>query len=184
MSDVLPRRSCGVRRWVMAPLMGSLLLLGTSATPLDTVKHSEMLRVGVRDIRFDFTDFPVRAQRSLDVIFAPVTGSIGTLKGRYRLLQPDGQVSDEADYLPRFPRDRRFWGLDSYALNTPGQWTFELTIGRDTARLPFLVGPPPAGPPAGLISLLALLPIASLLVLIMRAWHRVRPLRQNDARVW
>ena len=177
-------RTSPVPRWVTAPLLGSLLLLGTSAAPLDTVKHSEMLRVGARDIRFDFTDYPVRAQRSLDLIFGPDTGEVGALRGRLRLLQPDGKVSDEKAYIPRFPRDRRFWGLDSYAMNTPGQWTVELTIGSDTARLPIMVGPPPAGPPANLISALALLPIAALLVLITRAWRRVRPLRQSDARVW
>ena len=159
------------------------LWLGTSGSPAVTVRHTAQLRVGAQVVQVSFSDFPVRAKRSLDFIFAPASGSIDALSGWYRFTAPDGR-SDRSRPLPHYPRDRRFWGLDSHAFRSPGRWTFVLTIGADTATLPIDVGPAPAGPPAPLISALSLLPLAFLLAGTARWWRRVRPARQPDSRAW
>jgi hypothetical protein len=159
------------------------LLMFSGVTRAAEIVHTERVRVGPHSVLFEFTDYPLRAERSLDIIFAPTTGITG-LSGSWRLLRPDGSVDRRMRLLPRFPRDRSRWGLDSIALATEGRWTFELTIGGDTARLPLEVGPRPDGPPNMLIVGLSLIPIGSVLVLIVRAWMRVRPLRSREARAW
>jgi hypothetical protein len=165
-------------------LIAVLVVLGfSSQTRAAEVVHTETLQVGSRSVQFEFTDYPLRAERSLDIIFAPATGIDG-LKGSIRLIRPDGQVERRFRLLPRFPRDRTRWGLDSIALPAEGRWTFELTIGADTARLPLEVGPRPDGPPNALIVILSVIPIGGVLLLIARAWMRVKPLRSRESRAW
>lgn len=149
-----------------------------------TPAHTAHLRVGLRDVVVQFSDWPLRARKSLDIVFAPSGGSTRGLQGRLALIRPDGEIDTATGYLPRFVRDKRFWGLDSQAMDRPGRWQLSLTIVQQTGTLPLQVGPAPAGPPSGLISALAVLPLALLLGLSMRAWWRVRPLRQLDSRSW
>lgn len=146
--------------------------------------HTAHLQVGLRDIVVQFSDWPLRARKSLDIVFAPSGGSTQGLQGRLALIRPDGEIDTGADYLPRFVRDGRYWGLDSQAMDRPGRWQLSLTIFQQTGTLPLQVGPAPAGPPSGLISALAVLPLALLLGLALQAWWRVRPLRQLDSRSW
>ncbi|NJK43280.1 MAG: hypothetical protein HC933_02590 [Pleurocapsa sp. SU_196_0] len=53
-------------------LIAALVLLGfSSPTRAAEVVHTETLQVGSRSVQFQFTDYPLRAERSLDIIFAP-----------------------------------------------------------------------------------------------------------------
>jgi hypothetical protein len=164
----------------MLVLVSSLAL----AADVPPVVHTETLQVGPHTVRFGFSDWPIRAERSLDITFAPVTGGIVGLTGKIELLAPDGKREWDYNLLPRYPRDRTRWGLDSVALNDEGRSTLRLTIGNDTADLPLEVGPRPAGPPGLLIALLSLVPIGSVLVLVVRAWLRTKPQRQREANAW
>lgn len=146
------------------------------------VVHTETMRVGEREVSVQFTgDWPPLAQKSLDIIFAPGQGT-RNLHGSFRVLGPDGRTELAQPYLPRYPRDARYWGLDSTAIPSQGPHRLVLTIGQDSGTLTFPVGPAPDGPPRPLITLMALLPALGVLLLAVRAWWRVRPLRHVDAR--
>lgn len=162
---------------VIAALLTSSLALAAE------VVHTQTVQIGPHRVLFEFTDYPIRAERSLDIIFAPSTGIQG-LTGKLRVIRPDGTVDRQRRLLPRFPRDRTRWGLDSIALDQEGRWTLEVTIGSDTVAIPLEVGPRPDGPPNALIVALSLIPIGSVLVLIARAWMRVKPLRSREAKAW
>jgi hypothetical protein len=161
-------------------LVSSLVFPSASA---EEIKHTDHMQVGPHDVRFDFTAWPVQAERSLDIIFAPSTGIQG-LKGTINLIGPNGETERHYRLLPRFPRDRTQWGLDSRAFHSEGEWKFQLTIGNDTATLPINVGPRPAGPPNALIVVLSIIPIGALLVMIIRAWAAVRPMRNPESRAF
>lgn len=148
------------------------------------VVHTESMQVGPRRLSVQFTSvWPPKAQKSFDLIFAPVNGT-GNLSGSWKLLGPDGTEVDSGDILPHYPRDRRYWGLDSVGFTTQGSNTFVVTIGGNTGTLAVQVGPPPAGPPRLLISVLALLPLFGVLLLAVRAWRRSVPLRRLDSKAW
>jgi hypothetical protein len=165
---------------IMLALVSSFVF---SSAHAEEIKHTEYLQVGPHDVRFDFTAWPVQAERSLDIIFAPSTGIKG-LKGTIELIAPNGETERQFRLLPRFPRDRTVWGLDSRAFHSEGEWKFQLTIGNDTAALPISVGPRPAGPPNALIVALSIIPIGALLVMIIRAWVNVRPMRNRESRAF
>ena len=157
--------------------------VGAAATPAfsSQVVHAETVQVGPRTVSVQFTStWPPRAQKSFDLIFAPTTG-IRNLTGSWKLLGPDGSEVDTGRTLPHYPRDRRYWGLDSVGFAAPGRNTFVISIGQDTGTLAVQVGQPPAGPPRPLISVLALLPVFGVLVLAVRAWRRAKPLRQAES---
>lgn len=148
------------------------------------VVHIEPMQVGSRRLSVQFTSaWPPRAQKSFDLIFAPEHGT-GKLTGSWKLLGPDGTEVNSGDILPHYPRDRRYWGLDSVGFTTQGRNTFVVTIGGSTGTLAVQVGPPPAGPPRMLISVLALLPLFGVLLLAVRAWRRSVPLRRLDSKAW
>ncbi len=150
-------------------------------------QHLETLRVGPYTLNVGFSEFPMRAERSADITLRPEGGIVGKT-GSYKLITPKGEVVEENPFLPHFPRDRTVWGFDSLALPDQGQWIFEITVkgsaGTHTARLPIEVGERPAGPPSNLIMALATLPILAVLVLAIRSWWRVRPLRHTESRAW
>jgi hypothetical protein len=148
------------------------------------VVHVETMQVGTQKLSVQFTSaWPPRAQKSFDLIFAPEHGT-GKLTGSWKLLGPDGSEVDSGDILPHYPRDRRYWGLDSVGFTAQGPNTFVVTIGKSTGTLAVQVGPPPAGPPRLLISVLALLPVFGVLLLAVRAWRRSTPLRRLDSKAW
>ena len=146
--------------------------------------HTETLRIGQETLHVNFTEFPPRAERSIDFTFAP-EGGIAGKTGSIKLIRPNGKTYDQGNLLPRFPRDRKVWGFDSIAFPDQGTWQLEITLnGEGTARLPIPVLARPAGPPSILIYALAAIPITALFVLGARAWWRVRPQRHTEARSW
>jgi hypothetical protein len=153
------------------------------------VKHSENIRVGQTNVRMDFTDFPLRHERSLDITFAPDSGIIGKT-AVINLIGPNKEFiswlnpNRETNPLPRFPRDRSVWGLDSIAMTAEGTWMLELTIDGKTARVPLEVLARPAGPTNNQILLLAMLPLVGLIVIATRGWLRVNPTRHAASQNW
>ncbi len=151
------------------------------------IQHLEKLRVGPYTLHVGFSEFPVRAERSVDITLRPKGGIMGKT-GSSKLITPKGEVVEENPFLPRFPRNRTVWGFDSVALPYPGKWLLEITVkgsaGTHTAPLLINVGERPAGPPSNLILALATLPILAVLVLAIRSWWRVRPLRHQESRAW
>jgi hypothetical protein len=159
--------------------------------PLETqplqIQHLETLRVGPYTLHVGFSEFPMRAERSADITFNP-DGGIAGKSGSFKMFAPNGELSHEDTFLPRFPRNRTVWGFDSLALPEQGTWMLEITVkgsdGTHTARLPIEVGARPAGPPSALIMALAILPILALVFLAARSWWRVRPLHHAESRAW
>jgi hypothetical protein len=160
-----------------------VLFWGLALASVPPIVHTETLQVGPHAVKFEFTDWPVRSERSLDIIFAPASGIAG-LRGNLEIIRPDGQRAHRYGLLPRYPRDRTRWGLDSIALHGEGQFKFKVNIGSDMGTLPLEVGPRPAGPPELLIALLSLVPIGALVVVTVRAWAQVKPQRSREAKAW
>ena len=168
-----------MKHWLIALLISSLCSV-VLAAPL---KHTEQLEVGDLKLTVGFTEWPLQAERSLDMTFNPEGGIAGkTVMARF--IKPDGTPSFDAQPLPRFPRDRTVWGFDSQAFPAQGKWRLELSIDNQKATLLLNVLERPAGPPGNLITALALIPILAVFVLAIRAWLRVRPLRQLESRRW
>jgi hypothetical protein len=150
-----------------------------------TLVHSERVALGSGTLTASFSDWPVKAGRSLDFTFEP-DGGIEGRSGTVRAIAPSGQpralgivgLDGEPDMkLPRHPRARHAWGLDVVALSEEGLWRFEFTVhgrsGTTTATLPIPVGPAP-GPPAALSWIVGMTPWAVALVVLGRRWWRVR----------
>ena len=168
-----------MKRWLIALLISSLSTLALA----EPVKHTQQLEVGNLKLTVGFTEWPLQAERSLDMTFSPEGGIAGkTVLARF--VKPDGTQWGEARPLPRFPRDRTVWGYDSAALPIEGNWRLELSVGNQKAMLPLTVLERPVGPPGNLITALALIPILAVFVLAIRAWLRVKPLRQLEAKSW
>jgi hypothetical protein len=132
-----------------------------------------------------FTDWPIRAGRSLDFTFEPAGGIEGR-NGTVRAIAPSGEpkalgvvgLDGEADMkLQRHPRARHAWGLDVVALPEEGPWRLEFTVhgpdGTSTGTLPIAVGPMP-GPPTAVSWAVGMVPWAAALVVLGRRWLRVR----------
>jgi hypothetical protein len=157
------------------------------AEPL-TIVHSERTSLGTGTLSVSFTDWPIKAGRSLDFTFEPAGGIEGR-SGTIRAIAPSGEpkalgivgLDGKADMkLQRHPRARHAWGLDVVALPEEGPWRFEFTVhGPDgtavplSATLPIAVGPMP-GPPMAATWAVGMAPWAVVLVLLGRRWLRVR----------
>ncbi len=169
-----------MKRLLIALLISSLCGV-VLAAPL---KHTEQLEVGGLKLTVGFTEWPLQAERSLDMTFSPEGGVAGKTV-LVRFVKPDGtQWAIQSASLPRFPRDRTMWGFDSFALPIEGNWKLELSVNNQKAVLPLTVLERPAGPPANLITVLAMVPILAVFVLAIRAWLRVKPLRQLESTSW
>ena len=166
-------------RLLIAALIWGLASVALAAPP----KHTERLAVGGLTMTVSFTEWPLQAERSLDMTFSP-TGGIAGKTVLVRFVKPDGTTWGEQQPLPRFPRDRTVWGFDSQALPVQGNWRLELSLDGQKATLPLTVLERPAGPPGNLITALAMIPMLAVFVLAIRAWLRVKPLRQLEARNW
>lgn len=168
-----------MKRWLIALLISSLSTWALA----EPIKHTERLEIGGLKLTVGFTEWPLQAERSLDMTFSLTGGIAGrTVLGRF--IKPDGTPWGDAQPLPRFPRDRTMWGFDSQALPVEGNWKLELSINNQKATLPLTVLERPAGPPSNLITALALIPILAVFVLATRAWLRVKPLRQLESKIW
>ncbi len=155
-----------------------------SAQALEIV-HSERIPLGGGTLDVSFTDWPVKAGRSLDFTFEP-RGGIEGRTGTVRAIAPSGEpkalgivgLAGETDMkLPRHPQARHVWGLDVVALPEEGQWRFEFTVrgpdGVTTGTLPIAVAPAP-GPPAAVSWVVGMAPWAVALLVLARRWLRVR----------
>jgi hypothetical protein len=163
-----------------------LLGVGVQAAP---IVSSQEVAIGKQTLIVGFSEYPPKAERSIDLTFGLKNGiqkSDGAFyTGSFRLRQPDGKPYWDSQILPRFPRDRSLWGLDSIALPTEGKWTLEVRVlGVGSGLVPIVVEKRPEGPPNNLIYALSSLPIVAMLVLGWRAWRRVRPLRHSEAKSW
>jgi hypothetical protein len=173
-------------------LLLALLLSSVSAAP---VVFSKRLPIGNQVLVVGFSEYPPRAERSIDLTFWLEPGKSGAMGSSDRLqlnlIRPDGQPF-YSGLLPRYPRDRNIWGLDSIALPTQGTWKLSAVIiprvtstsYPKTQTWTFPVLERPAGPPNNLIYALSSLPLVAMFVLGLRAWLRVRPLRQPEASRW
>lgn len=168
----------------------------SAAPPLEFV-HSEVVPLGTSTLTASFTDWPIRAKRSLDFTFTPA-GGIADRTATFRAISPSGEtvplgisglLAGDADdmELPRHPRARDAWGLDVVALREEGTWRFELAVreagGVQRASLPIEVGPAPGPPPAASWTV-GLLPWAVLLVLGTYRWIRTGPIRRRATNAW
>lgn len=140
------------------------------------IVHQEHLAVGPYELTVGFSEWPVRAQQSLDFTFEP-TGGIDRFVGTLVVISPTGEEDDlrrppGVDGLPRHPRQPGVWGLDVFALDEPGDWTF--TIGLEGAQgpasaamtVPVLEQP---GPPLGLSWLVSTVPLFLIVGLLATA---------------
>jgi hypothetical protein len=176
-------------RRVVISLVPVLLLLGLTAPAMATpapiqnyapveIVHQERLDVGPYKLTVGFSQWPVRAQQSLDFTFEPAGGIEGTA-GTLVVVSPSGQVDPlrrpaGVDGLPRHPRQPDVWGLDVFALDEPGDWSFTFGLdgppGQATARMtvPVLEQPGPPFAVSWLISLVPLLVIIGVLAAAVR----------------
>lgn len=158
------------------------------------VVHSETIRLGSSTLTASFSDWPLRADRSLDFTFEPAGGIQGRT-GKLRMVSPSGRTGTVVGFfesgdeirLPKYTRDNSVWGLDTLALTEAGTWRFEFTVsgpeGSARGTLPLLVGPRP-GPPAVWGWLLGLLPWILLVPILGYAWTRTRRARREHGRSW
>ncbi len=156
----------------------ALLIIGSSVVNAQAM-HNQIIQVGSRKVTVHFTDYPVRAERSLHITFQPEGGIEG--------LKATGQFigSSNAFPLSRFPSNRKVWGFDNIAFNSPGKRVFELNIqGVGKGRIEFIVGERPTGPNSSIIYALGVLPVLAVFLLAIRSWLRVQPAKQRETYHW
>lgn len=188
-----------MRRLFVLPLLVLLVLVGASpaaAVPPPQVVHSEVVPLGGSTLTVSFSDWPLRADRSLDFTFAPADGIAGR-SGTVRAVSPGGTATqlgivgllagDPDMTLARYPRDPDVWGLDAVALPQEGTWRFEFTVrgpeGTSRAELALTAGPRP-GPPPALSWAVGLLPWAVAALVLTHRWIRTRPVRRRIGSSW
>ncbi|MEV6637919.1 hypothetical protein AB0M54_45070 [Actinoplanes sp. NPDC051470] len=191
------------RRTVRAAFItavGALALLAAaspaSAVPPPELVHSESVAMGSSTLTTSFTDWPLRADRSLDFTFEPVGGIEGRT-GVLRVVSPRGEstllgiaarlAGEDEMKLPRRPRDYSVWGLDAVALPEEGTWRFEFTVagpeGTSTGVLALPVGSRP-GPSAALSWTVGLLPWILAVPVVAYLWTRSKPKRRRIDSDW
>jgi hypothetical protein len=143
------------------------------------VVHQERLDVGPYELTVGFSEWPVRAQQSLDFTFEPA-GGIEQVTGTLVAVSPSGAVDNlrrpvGVDGLPRHPRQPDVWGLDVFALDEPGDWTFTFGLdgpqGAATAQMTLPVLDQP-GPPFALSWLVSLVPLVVIVGVVGTAARR------------
>ena len=143
------------------------------------VVHQERLDVGPYELTVGFSEWPVRAQQSLDFTFEPA-GGVEQVTGTLVAVSPSGAVDNlrrpvGVDGLPRHPRQPEVWGLDVFALDEPGDWTFTFGLdgpqGAATAQMTLPVLDQP-GPPFALSWLVSLVPLVVIVGVVATAARR------------
>lgn len=185
-SDVTSgRRGMRVGVWrrfgvvLLAVAGAGLVTAGPAAAyqPVNIV-HTEHVQVGPYDVAVGFTTWPIRAMQSLDFTFLPADGIAGK-SGTLKIEGPDHHAARRAQELVRHPRKRDSWGLDVKSLNASGDYSFTFTIdgpqGHGVGTLTGLKVLAQPGPPLPLSWMLALLPLAGLLIFLVVVWRRMRP---------
>lgn len=181
--SVPPKRSVGSA--------AAAMLLFSLATPASVIAHAgdphhETIQAGPYEVLVGFSEWPMRAERSLDITFEP-TGGIAGKSATIRIIDPEGDVYD-GGVLGRHPRQRELWGLDLIALPVSGDWTIELTVsgpqGSGTGVLAAIPVAERPGPPPAPMWLISAVPLFFLIWIGGRGWRRVRPGQTAEARSW
>lgn len=180
------------RTALSAALIAGLLMAGFGAA--ETVQahpggpvvevHQETVDVGPYRMEVGFSDWPPRAERSLDIIFHVEEGIAGK-SGTVMLTSPTG-IEEELP-LVRHPRQREDWGLDIIALPEEGEWTLSFILdgplGPGAGSMALTLGPRP-GPPVLVGWLPVLATSAGILAAVAYAWRRIRPARLAETWAW
>lgn len=189
------------RGHAVRPLAGAIMAFVTLALPIGvaahgggpvTIVHTEYVDVGPYPMAVEFSEWPLRAERSLDIVFHPddrlgdvLDAGIAGKGGTVTLIAPSG--AEEERMLARHPRLREFWGLDIIALPEEGVWTLRLDVagveGSGTGSVPVAVGPRP-GPPVLVGWLLPLAVGGTMIAAVVAAWRKVRPARDPETWAW
>ena len=174
------------RRTAAAAVTAALILLASA--PLATSAHApephhETLQAGPYTVTVGFSEWPIQAERSLDITFSP-DGGIAGKSATIEITDPSGDWY-EVGPLGRHPRQRDLWGLDLISLPATGDWTIELTIdgpeGTGTGTLSGIpVGARP-GPPLAPMWVIGALPLFFLIALGVRGWRSVKPGKTAEA---
>ncbi|MEU3270543.1 hypothetical protein ABZ639_06835 [Saccharomonospora sp. NPDC006951] len=150
--------------------------------PVDVV-HTERVQAGPYELTVGFSTWPVRALQSLDFTFSPAGGIAGKA-GTLTVISPQGTESLVAP-LARHPRERETWGLDIYALEQEGSWTFRFELngpeGPGTGELRDLVVLAQPGPPLALSWSISTIPLLGLVAFLAVALLRDRARRMREA---
>lgn len=173
--------------------LGVVLLLalpaGASAHLGHQVSHVERVQAGPYEVQIEFSEWPIKAERSLDIVFwveGGIEGKRGTLRQIYGELQSGSPAPRRP--LVRHPRYRTAWGLDQTIMQREGVWRFEFEIdgprGKGVGQSPPLPVAPRPGPPAPLSYLIGLLPLLGMAGFLTMEARRVRRLRPTDATQW
>lgn len=198
---VAPRMAVALRTTValgMTVALGTLFTAAASpvasaAPPPVDVVHTEITQVGPYQLRTSFSEWPLRADRSLDFLFQPdlgiqeVTGRVKPVSPTGAVLQPQAQSTAEGTKFARHPRALDHWGFDIVALPAAGTWRFEFELdgprgpGRGVLEIP--VGPRP-GPPAALAWSIGLIPLAALIPMGSYLWWKTRRRSGLGLGVW
>jgi hypothetical protein len=148
------------------------------------VVHRETTQAGPYAVSVGFSEWPMQAERSLDILFDP-EGGIADKTGTLTLIAPSG-AEDEVR-LVRHPRARESWGLDIVALPEPGRWSLRFAIegpeGPGVGRLSISLLDRP-GPPVLVGWLPALAVSGAMIGAVVVAWRRARPAKAPETWSW
>ncbi len=183
-------RRFGILGGLLAVL--AVLLPGTALAypPVDVV-HQEKVQVGPYTRMVGFSDWPLRADKSLDFVFEPVGGREG-MTGKLAMIGPDGTGGRNRgggnQPLVRHPRKQESWGLDVFSLNREGAWTFKFQLdgpqGHGEGELKGLQVLEAPGPPFAVSWAASSLPLIALLVAIIVAVIRIKPGKRETTWAW
>jgi hypothetical protein len=156
-----------------------------------SIVHTETINVGPYSLEVGFSRWPLQADKSLDFTFKSV-GGIADKSGTVTMIPPEGRPVDPEELelwsLSRYARDRNVWGIDVFALNAQGQWTFEFEIdgpqGKGTGSLGVVVLERPAFLPPLVNWSIAFLPLIGLVTLISTAWRRAKVGKRAETWTW
>lgn len=150
-----------------------------------TIVHWEEVQAGPYTIALGFSEWPILAERSLDIVFLPDDG-IAEKQGTVTLISPTGE--EMLKELQRHPRMYEAWGLDIIALPASGPWTFLFEIegpqGPGVGHFAPVMLLERPGPPIQLGWAIGLLPLFGMLVLVGFTWRKVRPARFSQVWEW
>lgn len=183
----------GARGLAVALALAAMLLgpemAAAHAGPV-VVVHEETVAAGPYRVVAGFSDWPPRAERSLDMGFHLIDDAgreigIAGMAGLLTLVSPSG--AEEERRLAPHPRMPQDWGLDIVAFPEEGTWTLRFDLagvdGAGTGSLEVAFGPRP-GPPVAVGWLLPLAVAAGMLAALGAGWRWARPSRRPETWAW